>query len=96
MNERFDERLVEFVRGVQAMAAEGVIIETVPGRRYVKLVERDDSIQLRCVHCFVDRKNGDVLKAATWRAPAKHARGNIFNEDRGLGGVTRHGAKYLR
>jgi hypothetical protein len=28
---------------------------------------------------------GDVLKPASWRMPAKHARGNIFDEDNGMG-----------
>jgi len=33
------------------------------------------------VHCFVEKESGDIYKAATWNAPAKHVRGNI-NEDR--------------
>lgn len=60
------------------------------GRRYIKVI-REGS-----VHCFVDKTNGDVLKAASYKAPAKHARGNIFNDDNGLGCMTPHGAKYLR
>lgn len=27
---------------------------------------------------FIDMSNGDVLMSAGWKAPAKHARGNIF------------------
>ena len=26
-------------------------------------------------------KQGDILKAASWNKPAKHARGNVFNAD---------------
>ena len=26
------------------------------------------------VHCFVDKKTGEVYKAASWKAPAKHVR----------------------
>ena len=26
-------------------------------------------------------KKGDILKAATWRAPAKHSRGSIFDKE---------------
>lgn len=44
------------------------------GRRYVRVV-RDGS-----VYCFVDLTNGDILKPASFKAPAKHARGNIYNE----------------
>lgn len=32
-----------------------------------------------------------------WQAPAKHARGNIFDESKGLGAIDKHGfIKYLR
>lgn len=60
------------------------------GRRYMKVV-RDTS-----VHCFVDIQNGDVLKAASWNAPAKHARGNIFDDNNGLGSMGDYGPAYLR
>jgi hypothetical protein len=40
--------------------------------------------------------NGDVLKAASWRAPAKHARGNIFDEYDGLRNMNEYGPAYLR
>ena len=28
----------------------------------------------RSVHCFVEKKKGEVYKAASWRGPAKHVR----------------------
>jgi hypothetical protein len=60
------------------------------GRRYIK-VTRGGS-----VHCFVDTTNGDVLKAASWRAPAKHARGNIYDNDYGLTNMTPYGTMNFR
>ena len=57
------------------------------GRKYIK-IERGSS-----VFCFIDAKTGDVLKAASWNAPAKHARGNIFEV--GKEGVDKYGAHYL-
>lgn len=69
------------------------------GKRYVKIIreERVNGVVTdKSVHCFVDRTNGDVLKAAGWSRPAKHARGNIFNEDHGVGCMGPHGAAYLR
>lgn len=33
----------------------------------------------RSIHAFVDRKTGDVLKAASWKAPAKGVRFNMLN-----------------
>ena len=66
------------------------------GRRYVKVLFRYNSHQSGSVYCFIDKKNGDVLKAASWNAPAKGARGNIFNRDNGTTCCERHGIKYLR
>ena len=45
---------------------------------------------------FVDRTNGDVLKPASWNAPAKHARGNILDGQNGLGSIGPYGPAYLR
>lgn len=56
------------------------------GNKYVKVVTPSS------VFCFVDRTTGDVLKAASWKAPAKHARGNLFT---GKIGVTAYGAEYM-
>jgi hypothetical protein len=64
------------------------------GKRYAKLI-RDDNVQ-KSVYCFVDLTNGNVLKAAGWSAPAKGARGNINNEDNGLGRMSAYGAVYNR
>lgn len=50
----------------------------------------------RSVHSFVDRISGDILKASSWTAPAKHARGNIFDADSGRSALSAYGVKYLR
>ena len=47
-----------------------------PGSRYVKIVKTDSQSS---VYGFIDVTNGDILKAATWKAPAKIARGNVNN-----------------
>jgi hypothetical protein len=60
------------------------------GRRYIKVV-RDTS-----VFCFVDTHTGNVLKAASWNAPAKHARGNIYDDDYGLKNIGPYGPAYLK
>lgn len=61
------------------------------GGRYVKITQNSGSVFL-----FVDKANGDILKAATWSAPAKHARGNIFDKASWKNAVTAYGAAYLR
>jgi len=70
------------------------VLEFTRGRRYYKVTRNDGGS--RGVHCFVDTKTGDVLKAASWSAPAKHARSNIFDSDLGLSGLTVYGGRYLR
>jgi hypothetical protein len=64
------------------------------GQRYVKIVREDGSS--RSVHAFIDATNGDVLKPASWKAPAKHARGNIYDEAHGLGSMGPYGPAYLK
>lgn len=63
------------------------------GGKYVK-VYVDDGV-FRSIHSFIDRSNGDILKAASWRAPAKHARGNIYAADFGKSAINAYGANYL-
>jgi hypothetical protein len=67
-----------------------------PGKRYVKVIRCDANGVGESVHCFVDKTNGDVLKAAGWAKPAKHARGNIFDDTNGLGRMGEYGPAYLR
>ena len=64
------------------------------GRRYKKVIT-DNGIQ-KMVHSFVEVKTGLIFKPASWKAPAKHARGSIY-ENNGLDALTPQGSvKYLR
>lgn len=67
------------------------------GVRYIKIVKVDAPGASRSVHSFIERSSGDILKAASWRAPAKHARGNVFEEDFGMksSGANWIGVRYL-
>jgi hypothetical protein len=67
------------------------VMEVQHGQRYVKVVRKGES-----VYAFIDKENGDVLKPASWKAPAKHARGNIFKPDNGLGCCGPYSVAYLR
>lgn len=58
--------------------------------KYQRIVRRDGS-----TFCFIRKDNGDVLKATSWRAPAPHARGNIFTRRESLG-VNAFGANYIQ
>ena len=55
-----------------------------PGRKFIKVI-RDNSVwgfvaKADGTHKGVPMRAGDVLKAAGWSAPAKHTRGNIFDD----------------
>ena len=65
------------------------------GRRYIRIVENGTGNSTsKNVHSFIDSTNGDVLKAASWKAPAKHPRGNVFSEKNGAEGRSVWGANY--
>lgn len=67
------------------------------GQRYLRIVSTNDGGRgQRSVFAFLDATNGDVLKPASWRAPAKHARGNLFDPSGGLAKVGPYGPAYLR
>lgn len=99
IKEQYENRRNEFVNALQQMideyykkhlpVLEPPKITVNPGRKFDKLVARGNG-----VHCFIEKITGDIYKAATWSAVAKHARGNIYNEDM-LKGVDVYGADYL-
>ena len=63
------------------------------GSKYMKVWV--SSYNSKSVYCFVNRENGDILKAASWKAPAKGKRSNIFDADNGLSGMGPYGAVHL-
>ena len=71
---------IEYSSGVET-----VDITIKPGRKFIKII-RDTSVwgfvaKSDGVHKGVPMIAGDVLKAAGWSAPAKHTRGNIFDNN---------------
>ena len=63
------------------------LCEIWPGKKYLKVVIGDvtglaeNAPTQWSVWCFVDAATGDVYKPASWKAPAKHVRYNLFDED---------------
>lgn len=64
------------------------------GKRYIRIVKI--TYGQSSAHAFIDKDTGDVLKPAGWKAPAKHRRGNIFDDQNGLGQMGPYGPAYLR
>lgn len=95
----FNDRLAILVSKLNGMVSDGsnspMKIEAVPGRRYVKLVLRGMGAG-GSAYGFIDRSNGDLLKAASWNAPAKGKRSNLFDTDYGMSGCSKYGMRYFR
>jgi hypothetical protein len=106
---QFKKEIEEFAGRVQGIVdrhyAESFVNLPVPtitvkfGRKYAKLIREDSTGALgrtqKFVYGFVSVDTGDIYKAATWNAPAKHARGSIFNDDGGMNACTPYGIIYL-
>ena len=86
----FDAALAEFVAFCQGVVTHDqktnypnlpyeTKLSTTEGGRFVRIVA--SSPAQRSAWAFIDKANGDVLKPAAWSAPAKHARGNIFDKN---------------
>lgn len=103
-SDQFLKRLEEFVVALQAIMTEHYttkfptlevpVITVQNGQKNVRIVRSNPDGSSRSVHCFIQKDNGDILKAAGWKAPAKHARGNIYKDL--LAGVTLYGAEYMK
>ena len=48
------------------------------GQKYIKIYDVERGSR-RAIHAFIDKMTGDVLKAASFNAPAKGARGNVLD-----------------
>ena len=64
----YEKRIAELRDGKGCYKFE---IET--GRKYYKIMMETES-QSRSVHAFVDKKTGELYKAASWKSPAKGVR----------------------
>jgi len=102
----FDSALKAFLKGAQDIIDADYklnypnlkpnILVTTSGKKYVKVISKAQSGSGTSAWAFIDKSNGDILKPATWAAPAKHARGNIFDQDNGTRSVTAYGPGYLQ
>jgi hypothetical protein len=92
------QEFISFVEGIKAKMKNyysdynitDPVISFKKGKKYIKII-RDNS-----VYAFIEISTGNVLKPASWAAPAKHSRGNIFEEDNGLSCCGMHSVAYLR
>jgi hypothetical protein len=64
------------------------------GQKYVRIVKTSANGSSRSAFVFINKETGEIFKPAGWKAPAKHARGNIRNLVRL--DVGPYGAAYLK
>lgn len=74
----FDMALESFLAACREVSGGNISTNLEKAKRYVRIL-KDES-----VFCFVERETGDVLKAASFLIPAKHARGNIYTRQYGI------------
>ena len=96
----FETAFASFFEGVKQISL-GYFAKQYPNVKpdefsFQRLQKRIRIVRAGACHCFVDLATGDVLMGASWKAPAKHARGNIFDEKNGLGSMGPYGPAYLR
>ena len=68
-------------------------LATMTGKKNIRIIQQDGVS--RSAWAFVEIATGDILKAASWAAPARHARGNIYKPETWVS-TTSYGPAYLR
>jgi len=63
----------QYCDALRDAAPEGYDYTFLSGKKYHKVIMIDNGGQ-RSVHCFVDKKTGEVYKSASWKQPAKGVR----------------------
>lgn len=106
----FDVAFNNFINGLQKIIDKKTIGDKVgfmPGGKFIRVyTENTRGGAGRSCYCFVAKDNGsnkemgawtkgDVFMSGGWKAPAKHARGNIFDPHNGLEKCGPYGVAYL-
>lgn len=66
------------------------------GQRYARIVVSSEGSKTGSAFGFIDITNGDLLKASTWKAPAKIPRGNLYDKSTWGRSHDSYGMAYLR
>ena len=87
----FDEAMNNLLNNINTNYHKGfpknkdMVLSLVAGRKFIKVVNENSVwgfvAKKDGEHKGLPMKAGDVLKAASWKAAAKHTRGNIFDKN---------------
>ena len=72
-----------YIAHMNSLNPEYIQFSVTSGKRYHKVIGHYVADTVRnsgSVHAFIDIKTLDLYKAATWTAPAKHARFNLITD----------------
>ena len=86
LNQRIEKLIEAGEASYGKSSAENLKIEQRPGKRYIKLVrshydKRTGERAHGSVWCFIDKESGAVYKPASFKAPAKHIRYSLMDDD---------------
>lgn len=71
------------------------VYEIINGSKYSKVIVRDENQSSGSAYCFVEKTTGNIYRPASWNAPAKHARANIYSKESWVAAGV-YGIAYLR
>lgn len=105
MSDDIRQDIAEFARKLGEKNGRGYVAGG-DARVFERIVYAEDGAPVGHVYAFVALadgenrtlgawKRGDVFRPASWKAPAKHARGNIYALDGGLGCCGPYGVEYM-
>lgn len=108
--EEFDAALKKFVERCQKLIDEHFktmgftfaddVLKIRGGRKYIAIdkeeIYKDGKKGQTSIYAFVEFPTGNVYKAATYKKPAQHSRGNIFNLEATMKVMTPYGPPYMR
>ena len=87
----FDEAMDNLLNNINTDYHKGfpknkdMVLSLVAGSKFIKVINENSVwgfvAKKDGVHKGLPMKAGDVLKAASWKAAAKHTRGNIFDKN---------------
>lgn len=89
----FDQQAKLFLDGCQDrlrryFPVTSTVLELDELSRYVRVVRVTNQ---RSAYAFLEKSTGLIFKAASWKSPAKHARGSLFSPHAGMEAVSPDG-----
>ena len=73
-------RIVEYLAILAGTTDSNYTFSVEQGRKYYKITQAFGDRGTRSVHSFVDMKTLNVYKPASWKAPAKGVRYNLYHD----------------